>query len=126
MKAIINEVKRIWNALGYSLEGLTISIKTEAAFKTEVILLIILLPLVLWLPIATIKKLFIIESMVLVLLAELLNIALETCVNYISEAKHPLAKKIKDVASAAVFISLINSISMWAWGLWDLLQTYSL
>lgn len=113
---------RIWAALGYSLEGLKVSIKEEAAFLTEVLILIILIPVALWLPIDLIRKVFLIESMALVLIIELVNVALECCVDYISEKRHPLAKKIKDVASAAVFLCIINCIGMWIWALYGLIM----
>lgn len=118
---IIKEIKRIWAALEYSLEGLKAAIKKEAAFQTEVVLLIVLLPLILWLPIEVMKKIFLIESMVLVLVVELINVALESCVNYISEERHPLAKKIKDVASGAVFLCIMNCIGMWIWAMWGII-----
>lgn len=114
----IKEIRRIWEALGYSLEGLKASIKDETAFKTEVTLIILLIPLVLWLDVEILYKIFLIQSMILVLVAELINISIETCVNYISQERHPLAKKIKDVASSAVFLCIINSIGMWLWVLW--------
>lgn len=120
MNFCIKEIKRIWAALGYSLEGLKVSLKEEAPFQTEVVLMVILVPLALWLPITTIKKVFLIESLLLVLVVELINISLETCVNYISKDRHPLAKKIKDVASAAVFICIVNCIGLWIWAIWGL------
>lgn len=116
----IKEIKRIWAALRYSLEGLKVSIKEEAAFRTEVILLIILVPLALWLPIDGFKKFFLIQSMALVVIVELINVAIECCVNYISLERHPLAKKIKDVASGAVFLCIVNSLGMWVWALWEI------
>jgi len=121
MKIFIKEIKRIWAALGFSFEGLKAAIMSEAAFQIEVVLLIILVPLALWLPADVIQKIFLIESMMLVLVIELINVAIETSVNYISQERHPLAKKIKDVASAAVFICIINCICMWSWVLWTIL-----
>ncbi len=108
---------RIWRALGYSLDGLKAAIKSEAAFQTEVLGIIVLLPLILWLPVDTVRKVFVIQSMVLVLVVELINVAIESGVNYISEERHPMAKKIKDVASASVFICLLNSLGLWIWAL---------
>lgn len=108
---------RIGAALGYSLAGLRISIKEEAAFQTEVLMMIVLVPLALWLPIDWMRKVFLIESMLLILIVELVNVAIECCVNYISQKRHPLAKKIKDVASAAVFLCIMNSFGMWIWAL---------
>lgn len=114
---IKKETFRIWKALGYSLAGLRVAIRGEAAFQTEVLGVIVLLPLIIWLPVDVLRKVFVIESMVLVLVVELINVAIESGVNYISEARHPLAKKIKDVASASVFVCLLNSLGMWIWAL---------
>lgn len=114
---VYKETFRIWKALGYSIDGLKAAIKGEAAFQTELLGFIILMPLIIWLPIEMIRKLFVIESMVLILVVELINVAIESTVNYISQEWHPLAKKIKDVASASVFICLINSLGMWIWAL---------
>lgn len=108
---------RIWKALGYSLDGLKAAIKGEAAFQTEVLGIIVLFPLILWLPVDVVRKFFVIQSMVLVLAVELINVAIESGVNYISVERHPMAKKIKDVASASVFICLLNSLGMWIWAL---------
>lgn len=114
---VYKETFRIWKALGYSMAGLRVAIKGEAAFQTELLGFIVLMPLIIWIPVDVIRKVFVIESMVLVLVVELVNVAIESTVNYISEERHPLAKKIKDVASAAVFICLMNSLGMWIWAL---------
>lgn len=106
---------RIWKALWYSLDGLKVSITGEAAFQTEVICAIILIPLALYLPVDTVRKVFAIECIVLVLVVELINVAIESAVNYISLERHPLAKKIKDVASAVVLLCIVNSIGIWIW-----------
>lgn len=111
----MKEVVRIWKALGYSLSGVKCAITAEASFRTEVVCFIILLPLILWMPVDLVKKLLVIQSMVLVLVVELINVAIETGVDYISEEKHPLAKKIKDVASGSVLLCLLNSLGMWIW-----------
>lgn len=116
-KMFEKEPFRIWKALGYSLAGLKVAIRGEAAFQTEVLGFIISTPLILWLPVDVIRKVFVIQSMVLVLAVELINVAIESGVNYISEERHPLAKKIKDVASASVFVCLLNSLGMWIWAL---------
>ena len=111
-----SECARIYRATLYSLGGLKAAWK-EAAFRTECILGLILFPLAIFMPLPALNKGFIIESMVLVLIIELLNIGLEETVNYISKDIHPLAKKIKDVGSAAVFLALLNVLFMWIWGL---------
>lgn len=117
MMKVFKETFRIWKALGYSLEGLKVSIRGEAAFQTELLGFIVLAPLLWWLPIDVVRKIFVMESMVLILVVELINVAIESTVDYISEKRHPVAKKIKDVASASVFICLLNSLGLWVWAL---------
>ena len=111
---LVRETVRIWKALGYSLAGLRAGF-SEPAFQTEVLLAIILIPLALWIPVDVVCKAFLVESMVLILVVELINVGLEDAINYISTERHPLAKKVKDVASASVFICLINAFAMWVW-----------
>ena len=113
---LVREIVRIWKALGYSLAGLRAAF-SEPAFRTELLLSIVLIPLALWIPVSVVCKALLVESMVLILVVELVNVGLEETINYISKERHPLAKKVKDVASASVFICLINALAMWIWAL---------
>lgn len=106
-------LKRIINAVGYSLSGLFAAYKKETAFKQEVWLFAVLIPLAFFLPLVTISKILMVLSCFLVLFAELINSAVEAVVDYISEERHPLAKHAKDVGSAAVFLSILNLIFVW-------------
>ncbi len=104
---------RIWNALHYSLAGLRAAYRHEDAFRQEVRLALILIPLALLLPAAGLGKALMIASVLLVLLVELLNSAIEATVDRISLENHLLAKRAKDIGSAAVFISLLNVGVVW-------------
>ncbi len=104
---------RIWNALHYSLAGLKVAYRLEDAFRQEVRLALILIPLALFLPANGLGKALMIGSVMLVLMVELLNSAVEATVDRISLENHLLAKRAKDIGSAAVFISLLNVVVIW-------------
>ena len=104
---------RIWNALLYSLSGLGAAFRHEQAFRQEVVLALILIPTALLLPVNPLGKALMIASVLLVLIVELLNSALETAVDRVSLEIHPLAKRAKDMASAAILLSLINWAAVW-------------
>lgn len=105
---------RIWNAFLYSRDGLVAAFKNETAFRQEVLLAVILIPLALWLPASGGDHALMLASVFLVLIVELVNSAIEAVVDRISMERHPLAKRAKDLGSAAVFISLINVPLVWA------------
>jgi diacylglycerol kinase (ATP) len=104
---------RVRNALFYSLAGLAAAFRHEAAFRLEVLLAAILIPLALFLPVSGLGKALLIASVLLTLIVELVNAAVEAVVDRISLENHPLAKRAKDIGSAAVFISLINVAAVW-------------
>ena len=104
---------RIWNAFHYSLAGLAAAYRHEDAFRQEVHLAIVLIPLALLLPATGIGHALMIGSVLLVLVVELLNSAVEAAVDRISLENHRLAKRAKDIGSAAVLVSLINVAVIW-------------
>lgn len=104
---------RIGRALGYSLAGLAAAFRHEDAFRQEVWLALVLLPIALVLPVAGISKALMAGSVILVLIVELLNSAVEAAVDRISLEDHQLAKRAKDIGSAAVFLSLVNVAVVW-------------
>lgn len=110
---IIFHITRLVKALGYSSEGLLAALKTEPAFALEVILCLILIPVAIMLPLSHLSKAILIGSLLLVLIVELLNSAVEATVDRISADKHPLAKKAKDLGSAAVLLSVVNAFIVW-------------
>lgn len=106
-------LRRLWNALGYSLAGFRAAYKHEDAFRQEALLAAILIPLAIWLPVQLIGKALMIGSVLLVIMVELLNSAVEATVDRISLDDHDLAKRAKDIGSAAVLVSLINAAAIW-------------
>lgn len=104
---------RVWKAFFHSMEGLGAAFKHEAAFRQEVLVAILLIPTALLLPLSSVEKVLLIGAVFLVLITELLNTAVENCIDYISFDKHPFAKRAKDIGSAAVFLSLISCAVTW-------------
>jgi diacylglycerol kinase (ATP) len=107
-------VRRLINALGYSLEGMLSALRHEEAFRQEVLLAAVLVPAALLAPVSALAKALMIASVLLVLIVELLNSALEAVVDLVSPERHRLAKRAKDIGSAAVFLSLVNLGGVWA------------
>lgn len=107
-------VTRLMNAMGYSFEGFKAAFKHEDAFRQEVFFTIILIPLALYLEHEAVHRVLMIASLFLVLIVELLNSAIEAVVDRVSIERHALAKRAKDIASAAVFVALTNMIVIWS------------
>ena len=103
---------RVWHAAGYSLAGLRAG-WAEAAFRQEVALALILIPLTFLLPASNLGRALMIAAVLLVLIVELLNSGLEATVDRVSIENHPLAKRAKDIGSAAVFVALLNVLVVW-------------
>ncbi|MGH8677438.1 MAG: diacylglycerol kinase, partial [Burkholderiales bacterium] len=87
--------------------------KHEHGFRQEVLLAALLIPAALFMPVTGTGKALMIAAVLVVLVVELLNSALEAAVDRISLDQHPLAKRAKDIGSAAVFISLVNVVAVW-------------
>ncbi|MBK8761499.1 MAG: diacylglycerol kinase [Sulfuritalea sp.] len=107
-------LRRVWNALNYSLSGLRAAYLNEDAFRQETLLATLMIPLALTLPSSGIGKAMMIGSVLLVLIVELLNSAIEAAVDRISLDHHRLSKRAKDIGSAAVLITLLNVLATWA------------
>ena len=106
-------MKRLWGALLYSLDGMAAAFRHEEAFRVEVLLSLILIPLALHMHVSAVAKALMIGSMALVLIAELVNSSIEAITDRISLENHVLAKRAKDMGSAAVMLSLINVVAVW-------------
>ncbi|HKB83044.1 MAG TPA: diacylglycerol kinase [Burkholderiales bacterium] len=106
-------LRRVWNALFYSIEGMKAAYLHEDAFRQEVLLAVLLIPLALFLPTSGLGKALMIASVFLVLIVELLNSAVEATVDRVSLEHHRLAKRAKDIGSAAVMMSLANVVVVW-------------
>jgi diacylglycerol kinase (ATP) len=107
-------VARVLTALRYSLEGLRSAWVRESAFRQEVIVTAILLPLSLFARVTWLEHGLLAASLFLVLLVELINSAIEAVVDRVSPQRHPLSKHAKDVGSAAVLLSLLVAGCIWA------------
>ena len=104
---------RVIEALRNSLSGLAAAVRHEDAFRQELALFVVLAPLGLWFGNTGIERAILVGSLLVVLIVELLNSALEAAVDRVSLERHPLAKRAKDIGSAAVMISLINALTVW-------------
>lgn len=104
---------RIWKAMHYSIAGLKAAYALEDAFRQETWLAIALIPLACALPVPGIGRALMIGSVLLVLIVELLNSAVEAAIDRIGLENHPLSKRAKDIGSAAVLIALLNVLVMW-------------
>jgi len=107
-------LRRVWNALHYSVAGLRAAYRHEDAFRQEVLLAALLIPLALFLPTTGPGRAVMIGSVLLVLIVELLNSAVEATVDRVSLEDHALAKRAKDIGSAAVLLTLLNVPVVWA------------
>lgn len=105
--------KRVVKALFYSFDGLGSTLKYEAAFRQEALLAAVLIPLSFLMRVSLVEHLILVGSIVLVLIVELLNSAVEAVVDDISPQNRPLAKRAKDMGSAAVLLSLLNCFVCW-------------
>ena len=101
------EILHVWKALHYSADGLIATFRNETAFRLELTMAVVLIPIALILPLKGMEKVMLIGSILLVLVVELLNTAVESVVDRVSEETHHLSKRAKDAGSAAVFISLV-------------------
>lgn len=106
-------VRRVLNALRYSMDGLRAAYTGEDAFRQEILLAAVLIPLALWLPVSGLGKALMIASVLLVLAVELINSAIEAVVDRVSLDRHTLSKRAKDLGSAAVLLALINVGAVW-------------
>jgi diacylglycerol kinase (ATP) len=106
-------VKRVFNALMYSLDGMKAALQYEDAFRQEMLLSVVLIPLALYLERNAVERVLMIASVLFVLVVELLNSAVEAAVDRISLEHHHLIKRAKDMGSAAVLISLLNVLVVW-------------
>ncbi|MFO1362599.1 MAG: diacylglycerol kinase [Burkholderiales bacterium] len=109
----VGGLARIRRAFGYSLAGLRTAIAREHAFRQELALAAVLIPVALFLPASPPGKAALVASVLLVLVVELLNSAVESVVDLVSPGDHALAARAKDLGSAAVFVSLVNLAATW-------------
>jgi len=107
-------LKRIIKAAGYSWAGFKAAFKHEAAFRQELALCLILIPVGLWLGQNGVERALLIGSLLLVLIIELINSAIEAAVDRFGGEQHELSGRAKDIGSTAVFVALFNAAVIWA------------
>ena len=107
-------LKRIAAAAGYSIEGFRTAWRGEHAFRQELVLLAVATVVAFLLPVPATHRLLLIGVVVLVLIVELLNSAIEAIVDRVSLERHPLSKNAKDLGSAAVCLALLLAGATWA------------
>ncbi|MDB2682830.1 diacylglycerol kinase [Alphaproteobacteria bacterium] len=108
-----NFFPRIFKAFGFSMNGMKAAFRTEAAFRQEVVLALFMIPCALWLGTTTVERALLIASVLLVLMMEILNSAIERIVDRVSLERHELSKEAKDMGSAAVLLSLVLAGVIW-------------
>jgi diacylglycerol kinase (ATP) len=106
-------LRRLINAFGYSKDGFIAAYQHEDAFRMEVLMAVLLIPLAVYLGGDAMARAMMIASVILVVIVELVNSAIEATVDHTSLEKHMLAKRAKDIGSAAVLLSLINLAVVW-------------
>jgi len=106
-------LQRVWRAFHYSLDGFRAAYKCEDAFRQEALLAALLIPVAFFLPVTGVGRALMIASVLLVLIVELINSAIEATVDRVSLDRHHLSKRAKDIGSAAVFLALSNVVIVW-------------
>jgi diacylglycerol kinase (ATP) len=106
-------LSRVWHATGYSFDGLRAG-WGEPAFRQEAIAALLLVPLSFWLGRSWVETALLAGSVIFVMVVELLNTGIETAIDRIGPEWHDLSKRAKDMGSAAVLLSLLLCIGVWA------------
>ena len=112
-------IDRVIRATGYSFSGLVAAYRGESAFRQELWLAAVLLPLAPWVGHGWVETALLMSAVLLVLIVELLNSGIEAAIDRVSLELHDLSKRAKDLASAAVFLSLVLCGGVWLTALWQ-------
>ncbi len=113
MKSKYTGLKRIIHAFGYSFDGIAAAFKSEAAFRQDIILCVFAALFQCFLDLPVLFRIIMLTSLPLIIIAELINTAIETIVDRISPNKHPMSKKAKDIGSAIVMITITTVTILW-------------
>jgi len=116
-------ITRAFRAAVNSWNGLVFAIREESAFRQELTLTCILIPISMLLPVNTVEHIVLISSVILVLIVELLNSSVEAAIDRISFEKHDLSQRAKDFGSAAVMLALILCFFSWVYILITIFQS---
>jgi diacylglycerol kinase (ATP) len=111
--------QRLWAATGYSIQGLRAAWIFETAFRQELLVVLLLAPLACWLGTTMTQRALLIFSLLLILIVELLNSAIEATVDRIGREHHELSGRAKNMGSAAVLVSLMAAAGVWALVAWE-------
>lgn len=106
-------LKRLVYATRYSMMGFRAAWTHEAAFRQELILCVVLVPAAFWLGMDGVQRALLISSLLVVLITELLNSAVEAAIDRFGDERHPLSGRAKDLGSAAVFVALLLVVVVW-------------
>ena len=112
-------VDRVIHATGYSIAGLRSAYTGESAFRQEFWIAVLLVPMAFWVGRSWVEVALLVGSVLLVLIVELLNSGIEAAIDRVSFELHDLSKRAKDLASAAVFLSLLLCAGIWLAALWQ-------
>ena len=112
-------LSRLFNALRYTWDGLKAAATHEEAFKQELIVVVPLSIAAWFIPVSLPERALLFSSLQLILIVELINSAIEANTDHISLERHPLAKRAKDMGSAAVFLTIVIALSVWGTVLWQ-------
>ncbi|MDR2526995.1 MAG: diacylglycerol kinase [Rickettsiales bacterium] len=118
MKSGKHGIIRILNAFRYSFNGFVATFRSEEAFRQDLLVCVLLVPIAIILPIHYIDKLFLFSGLFLVVLMELINTAFEMAIDRISDDYHDLSKVVKDIGSCLVLISFLYLFLVWGMILW--------
>jgi diacylglycerol kinase (ATP) len=110
--------RNFFASVRYAVEGFFAALKHEPSFREDLLFAVLLTPFAIILPVNAVSTAVMIGSLFLIIIVELLNSAIEWTIDYVRPELHPLAKRVKDMASAAVFLSYLNCIAIWVILLW--------
>ena len=112
-------MSRVFKALGYTWDGLKAAAQHEEAFKQELIIIVPLSIAAWFVPVPVLERALLFSVLQLILIVELINSAIEANTDHISLERHPLAKRAKDMGSAAVFLAIVIAAACWICVLWQ-------
>ncbi|WON76628.1 diacylglycerol kinase [Serratia sp. UGAL515B_01] len=114
----ITGLKRIVKAVGYSYKGLSAAWHNEASFRQELVVAVLAIILAIWLDVGAVARILLIGSVMLVMIIEILNSAIEAVVDRVGADYHELSGRAKDMGSAAVSLTIILALFVWGSVLW--------
>jgi len=120
----IGTINRLKRAFVVSLHGLRDAWRGEQAFRIEVCVAAVFIPVAFLLPVSLPMQLILAGSLVLIMIVELINSAIEAIVDMVTRERHPLAKNAKDMGSAAVLLCIVQALVVWSVALWKWLSAY--